>query len=177
MLETSQLIKMKINDRIDELFHAYSGPGGGVELRSVFKLLWAALTNAVSLVDLAGVFAISIPGSSVAEILSQDLFQDFFRAFSRLKFPTGVDYCERLIDEIRNSKVVKAHADLGILGGAADKAVVRVLLKYDLPLRRAFSAYCSQSIKLGSIVSWEEVRSLSLGMEVITISVDVLYQF
>jgi hypothetical protein len=158
---------MKLSDRIEELFNAYSGPSGTVELRSVFKLLWAALSNSVSLVDLAGVFAISIPGTSTLEVLTQDLFHDFFRAFARLKFPSGVDYCERLIDEIRNSKVVKTHTDLGILGTLADKASVRILLKYDLPLRRAFSAFCSQSMKVGSIVSWDEVRTLALGMEVL----------
>ena len=156
---------MKVLERIEEIFHAYCGPNGSVELKSVFKLLWPALNNAVSIVDLAGVFAISIPSTAVSESLTDDLFSDFFRAFSRLKFPAGVDYCERLIDEIRNSKSIKA-PDLGVLGLSADKHVVRVLLKYDLPLRRAFSTFCGQAVRVGGTVSWDEVRSLSLGMEV-----------
>eukprot|EP01031_Cornospumella_fuschlensis_P013455 gene13455-16449_t len=50
-------LTMKVADRINELFLLCGGPGGYVEMRSAVKLLWPTLTNAVSLVDLAGVFA------------------------------------------------------------------------------------------------------------------------
>ncbi len=166
-------------DRIDELFQAYSNPSGGVDMRGAFRLLWKTLTNTVSAVDLAGVFAVSIPSTSNVEYLSQDLFQDFFKAYARLKYPLGSDFCEKLLDEIRHIKGWKPPPDTGALSSIADKNAIRVLLKYDLPLRRAFSTFCAQSIRVGSSVSWDEVKSLSLGMEVghiILFSETVIYQ-
>lgn len=153
-------------DRIDELFFAYSTPSGGVDMRGVFRLLWKTLTNIVSAVDLAGVFAVSIPSTSNSEVLSQELFQDFFKAYARLKYPLGSDYCEKLLDDIRHIKGTKQQGDPGALTSIADKNAIRVFLKYDLPLRRAFSTFCAQSLRVGSSVSWDEVKSLSLGMEV-----------
>eukprot|EP01033_Poteriospumella_lacustris_P004935 gene4935-3529_t len=70
-----------------------------------------------------------------------------------------------MLDEIRHIKGSKPQPDNGALSAIADKNAIRVLLKYDLPLRRAFSTFCAQAIRVGSSVSWDEVKSLSLGME------------
>lgn len=135
-------------------------------MRGAFRALWKSLTNTVSGVDLAGVFAVSIPSTNANETLSQDLFQDFFKAYARLKYPLGSDFSEKMLDEIRHIKGSKPQPDNGALSAIADKNAIRVLLKYDLPLRRAFSTFCAQAIRVGSSVSWDEVKSLSLGMEV-----------
>lgn len=158
---------VRVADRIDEIFQAYSIPSGGVDMRGVFRLLWKTLSNTVSAVDLAGVFAVSIPSTTAAEILTQELFHDFFKAYARLKYPLGSDYCEKLLDEIRHVRGTKPHpSEFGALISIADKNAIRVLLKYDLPMRRAFSMFCGQAMRVGSIVSWDEVKVLALGMEV-----------
>lgn len=157
---------VRVTERIDEIFQSQSGVSGVVDLRGVFRLFWGTLTNGCSLVDLAGVYAISIPTSSNAESLTHDLFQDFFRAFARLKYPSGADHCERLLDEVQitlkmskgNTSIDASHS---VLLSAADKQVMRVLLKYDLPLRRAFSTFCGQAIRVGAVVTWDEVSRKS----------------
>ena len=46
-----------------------------------------------------------------------------------------------------------------------DKNIVRILLKYDLPIKRAYSNFCGQSVRVGGKLNWEEVKSMSIGME------------
>lgn len=156
---------MRVGDKIDEIFQASSGSHGIIELKQIIKIFWSTLNNAVSLVDLAGVFSVSIPSSSINEALTREMFQDFFRAFARMKIPSGLDFSEKLLDELRQSKSQKS-LDNAIIASISDKSVIRVFLKYDLPLRRAFATFCGQAVRVGSIVSWDEVKSLSLGMEV-----------
>lgn len=160
---------MKTTDRINELFLLCGGPNGFVEMRSALKLLWPTLNNAVSLVDLAGVFAVSIPSSLNTEVLNGDLFSDFFRSFARLKFSAGSDFVEKLLEEL--GPVKRLMSDHAVLNSVADKNTVRILLKFDLPLRRAFSLFCSKSLR-GGRVTWEEVRQLSLGVEVCMFEVE-----
>lgn len=155
----------RVAERIDELYQQCCGPNGSVDLRTIFKVLWSSLNNQVSLVDLAGVFAVSIPGSSSSEVLARDIFPDFIRAFARLRYPSGNDFCEKLLDEIGGSRGPRLANESGMLSMLADKQVIRVLLKYDLPLRKAFSVFCAQGMRSGGMVSWDEVRRLLLGME------------
>ncbi len=189
----------KTLDKIDEYFQLACGSNGCVDLKAAFKLLWSTLNNSVSAVDLAGVFSISIPSNNPVEALSRDLFHDFLRAYSRLKFPSGGDFVERILEDLRQSKggihtgmnpptssVIKsttnaaanAHqqqllqqnqihsAESNLIYSIADKTLIRVLLKYDLQLRRAYAAFCGQAVRVGGLVSWDEVKSLNLGMEV-----------
>jgi len=159
-------IQMKLSEKIDEVFHAYCGPNGTIELRSIFKLFWPTLQNSVSIVDLAGLYTVSIPSTNVTETLTLDLFHSFFRAFARLKFSTGADFCERLLEEIKSVQGIRKQFETGILNSLADKNVIRTLLKYDLQLRRAFSTFSGQAVRIGGMVSWDEVKNLGLGMEV-----------
>lgn len=186
---------MKIVDKIDEYFQQACGSNGCVDLKSAFKLLWATLNNAVSAVDLAGVFSISVPSNNPIEALSRDLFHEFLKAYARLKYPSGADYVERLLEELRQSKgglhtgsnpppLMQKGAtmqqqqqyhnqqsnplsttDRNLIYSIADKTIIRVLLKYDLQIRRAFAAFSGQAVRVGGLVSWEEVKTLSLGME------------
>jgi hypothetical protein len=157
---------MKLLERIDELFHAYCGPNGTLDLRSTMKLFWPTLQNSCSMVDLAGLFSVTIPSTNVSETLTVELFQNFFRAFARLKFPTGADFCERLIEELKSVQGNRKQYENGILNQLAEKNVIRILLKYDLQLRRAFSMFSGQAVRIGGVVSWDEVKNLGLGMEV-----------
>jgi hypothetical protein len=39
-------------------------------------------------------------------------------------------------------------------------------LKYDLPLRRAFSAFAGRGVKVGGGLTWDEVKRMGIGMDV-----------
>lgn len=157
----------KVKEKIEELFSVTSGSFGSVDFRNVCKLLWTSLNNSVSLVDLSGMFMVSVPNGG-AETLSNDLFMDFFKAFSRIKFPSGTDFCEKLLEEIRNSKSLKVSSELPAFGLMMEKNAIRVLLKFDLPVRKAYSNFCGQQVRVGGVLSWDEVRSMQIGMEVST---------
>lgn len=158
---------MRLADRIDNLYLHLSGTSNHIDLKVIFKAFWSVLRNGISLVDLAGIFSIAIPSISVTETLNQDLFPDFFRAFSRLCYPTGVDYVERMLDDLKNlpSNNRSLSPPFSWLMCIADKAIVRLLLKYDIQLRKIFCTFCSQSIRVGGIISWEDVKTMNLGME------------
>ena len=99
-------------------------------------------------------------------MLNNDLFTEFIKAFSRLRYPTNPEFCNLVLDEIKGAKGMRANTDNPFFATIMDKNVVRILLKYDLPLRRAYSNFCGQSVRVGGILSWDEVKSLCIGMEV-----------
>lgn len=156
---------MTIQEKINELFVSCSGSSGSTDFRAVSRVLWMCLNNSVSIVDLAGVFTVSIPGNGM-EVLSADLFTEFIKAFARLKYPTSPDFCDALLEEIRGSQGFRLNTDNPSFSLMMDKTVVRVLLKYDLPLRKAYSNFCGQSVRVGGILSWDEVKNLAIGMEI-----------
>lgn len=156
---------MILQEKIHELFMYCTGNNGTVDFKAVSKVLWMCLNNSVSIVDLAGVFTVSIPGNG-SEVLNAELFTEFIKAFARLRFPTAPDFCNLLLDEIKGSKGFRANTENSFFAMMMDKNVMRILLKYDLPLRRAYSNFCGQSVRVGGILNWDEVKSLSIGMEV-----------
>lgn len=152
-------------DRIDDLFTNCGGSMGAVDLKTINKVFWPSLNNSVSIVDLAGIFTVSLPNSDT-DTLSQSLFSQFFRAFARTKYSTGNDFCEKLLDEIKESKGLKINSDLPTFSNIVDKNTVRVLLKYDLPIRKAYSNFCGQQVRVGGVLTWDEVKKMSVDMEV-----------
>lgn len=159
---------MRLADRIDNLYLLLSGTSNHIDIKIVFKAFWPVLRNGISLVDLAGIFSIAIPSVSVTETLNQDLFPDFFRAFSRLCYPSGTDYVEKMLNDLKNLPLNNNKSmpnSFSWLLCIADKAIVRLLLKYDIQLRKIFCTFCSQSIRVGGIISWEDVKTMNLGME------------
>ena len=73
-----------------------------------------------------------------------------------MKFPNEVDYCEKLLNDIRNNRNEIESYTFPIM---MDKHIIRILLKYDLPIKRAYSNFCGQSVRVGGKLSWEEVMS------------------
>lgn len=138
---------------------------GEADFRSLAAVFWPVLDNKLSLVDFAGVFTMSCPSSS-ASSLDSHLFSDFFGGVARMKYPTGGDFVERLLDNVKAARSIKIRHDLPLFAKAMDKHVIRELLKFDIPLRRAFSSFAGQSITIGGGLTWDEVRKHSLGMEV-----------
>ncbi|KAJ1427008.1 hypothetical protein B484DRAFT_397353 [Ochromonadaceae sp. CCMP2298] len=156
---------MILEEKIHELFVGCSGSNGTADFKAICKVLWMSLTNAVSVVDLAGVFTITVPGNGI-ELLNADSFTEFIKAFARLRFPTSPDFCNLVLDEVRGSKGLRSNTENPFFASVMDKNVIRILLKYDLPLRRAYSNFCGQSVRVGGILNWDEVKSLSIGMEI-----------
>lgn len=156
---------MILEEKIHELFVSCSGSNGTADFKSISKVLWMCLNNAVSIVDLAGVFTVSIPGNGI-EMLNNDLFTEFIKAFSRMKYPTNPEFCNLVLDEIKGTKGLRTNTENPFFSMIMDKNVIRILLKYDLPLRRAYSNFCGQSVRVGGILNWDEVKNLSIGMEV-----------
>jgi hypothetical protein len=74
------------------------------------------------------------------------VFEEFFRAIARQKYPSGQDYCERLLDDLKSTvsvtatgtsaaAVKKAMSDTSSFIRCMDRSTMRVLLKFDLALR------------------------------------------
>jgi hypothetical protein len=132
---------------------------GYCDLLGVATTFWPVLNNTVSIVDLGGVYAMTGHTN-----LNSAIFSEFLSALARVKYPTGHDYKERLLEDVTNGKGVRVNSDNAAFVKTMDKAVIRTLLKFDLPLRRAFSAFASQAS--GGGLTWDEVKRLSVGMEV-----------
>jgi hypothetical protein len=94
-------------------------------------------------------------------VLDEDLFREFVRAFSRLRFPTAPDYCDRLMEEILGNDELRAFSEAADFAEVMHKSVMRGLLKYDVPLRRAYCKFCLSNDTL----SWPDVKSRSVGMD------------
>jgi hypothetical protein len=82
-----------------------------------------------------------------------------------MRYPTNPEFCNLVLDEVRGSKNLRTNTDNPFFSSIMDKNVVRILLKYDLPIRRAYSNFCGQSVRVGGILNWDEVKNLSIGME------------
>ena len=148
---------------------ASSTTGGPMinDFTAVVKVLWPILDNNVSLCDLSGLFTISSP-SRADGALDIKLFTEFLTALSKLKYPIVKDPLERLLKEIINAKSVHFGSDNALFSKLIDKQVIRALLKFDLPLRRAFSAFAGDETmaRVGGSLNWEDVKSQNIGMEI-----------
>lgn len=152
--------------RIDEIFVQCSSDvsTGMVDFRSVAKVFWPVLDNKISIIDLAGIFSMTTPNS--ADALDSIIFSEFFNGVARVKYPTGADFCERLLDHFKLAKGFKIRHDLPIFAKAMEKQVIREFLKFDIPLRRAFGSFAGQTITIGGGLTWNEVKKHSIAMEV-----------
>jgi hypothetical protein len=169
ILITKIITMVRTQDRIDEIFMHVGGALGAVDFKSILAHFWIALNNSTSVVDLAGIFTVGVSGHGQGvETLNATLFTEFFKAFARAKYPTGTDFCEKLLDELKEAKGLKVATDSPILSGLVEKTVVRVLLKYDLALRKAYSNFCGQQVRIGGILNWDEVKKMSIDMEVVS---------
>jgi hypothetical protein len=98
--------------------------------------------------------------------LDTRLFTEFLTAIAQIKFGSVPNGLERLLNEIMNAKSVHFGADTALFNKLIDRNVIRVLLKYDLPLRRAFCAFAGSAARVGGRLSWDEVKAQNIGMEV-----------
>lgn len=156
-----------IQDKIQDVFVACSNrsgetTGGTCDLQGVVSVFWAAMNNSLSLVDISGVFAMAGSKSHI----DSNLFYEFFSGVARVKYPTGLDFREKMLEDIANAKSIRLSLDNPSFLKAIDKNTVKVLLRFDLPLRRCFSSFAGHSVNVGAGLTWEEVKKMSVGMEV-----------
>jgi len=153
-------------ERIDDVFVQCSAKSnsatGCCDFRGVVAVFWSILDNTLSLIDIAGVYAVTTP----ADTLDASVFVDFFNGIARLKFPSGTEYKEKMLDLLRDSKPLPSSANSALFGKIMDKNVMKLLLKFDLPLRRCFGSFAGKNISFGGNLTWEEVKKNSIGMEI-----------
>jgi len=100
------------------------------------------------------------------ETLDSTLFVQFFHGISRIKFPLVPDHAERLVEDVAKSNNMSARLDSRNFAKVMDKNVMKVLLKYDMPLRRVFGYFAGANVKVGGGVTWDELKRTNTGMEV-----------
>ncbi len=162
---------MGVQEAIAELFGRCAVPPGSQtvsDFATLVKSLWPILDNNVSLCDLSGVFTISVPGRNDSS-LDLKLFSEFLSAISRIKFSNHSNAMglELLMNEVVSAKSVHFGSDSALFSKLVDKQVIRVLLKFDLPLRRAFSSFAGSAARVGGGLNWDDVKAQNIGMEVI----------
>jgi hypothetical protein len=154
--------KEAIAARIDDIFVTCTGSTGTADLKSVVKVFWPVLDNKVSIVDLAGVFTMCVPGNG-NDTLDLITFADFFNGIARVKFSSAADYLEKMLSEVAACSGIKIKTDLPLFNQVLDKVVIRALLKQDMALRKSFSSFAGQNINVGGGLTWEEVQKLGVG--------------
>ena len=155
-------------EKIDDIFVQCSNKSesaaGTADFTGISSIFWPILDNSLSLVDLAGVFAIAGSQSAKLDLI---LFSEFFNGVARVKFPTGSDYREKLLDNFTSVKSMKIQVDSSSSSftKAMDRNVIKVLLKFDISLRRAFCSFAGKNISVGGNLTWDEVKKKSITME------------
>lgn len=152
------------HDQIKEIFTTCSNGQGCVDFQHTCAQLWTILDNNLSLCDISGVFTVANPDSD--NWLDLLLFNQFFGGVARIKYSLGPDNVDRLVQDILKAKTLRCRNDPGSCINSIDKNVMRVLLKFDMPLRRAFSNFAGKDIAVGGSLTWEEVKKRNIGMEI-----------
>lgn len=156
---------MGIQEKIDSYFVLCCQSTGAANFKGIAKIFWPILDNSVSLVDLSGVYTLS-SGDNSPNGIDITQFSEFFHGLARLKYPFETNYCAKMVECMESTRALTFSNDIKLFMKCMDKDVTRVLLNFDYLLRRAFSSFAGQSIRLGAGLSWEEVKQLSIGMEV-----------
>lgn len=154
----------RTSDKIQDLYRLCIDASGTVDFRSICKHFWFILENSLTFLDLAGVFSLATSGSKT-EVLDASLFLQFLNAIAKIRFPSSDNSTENLIDRILTTRGLKITNETNFYK-IMDKSVMKVLLKFDLSLRKIFSSFAGKNIRLGAGLTWNEVKNQSIGMEI-----------
>lgn len=154
-----------VNDKIGEIYTlCLSGNNDTVQFLGVAKNFWSVLDNSLTLCELSGIYTIANPRGQ--DYLDLPLFTGFCNSVSKIKYRSEVNHLEKLVDDLISARTMKCGFDNPTFAKAMEKSVMRVLLKYDMPLRRSFSAFAGRGVKIGGGLTWEEVKRMEVGMDV-----------
>ena len=163
MMKASELL-----DRIREIWNKCTS-SKALEFVDVVRLLWPLLDNNCTMVDVAGVWSVAAGDG----LMDQTKFGDFLNALAKVRFPNeeGKAACPKLVDEILallNKKDSPFPPGLSSVEfhRSVDRSCLQELLKVDTLLKNAFATFAGESVSMTGSVIWEEVRKMSLGMEV-----------
>jgi len=119
------------------------------------------------MIDIGNLYGVAISGTAHSHqaALDRPLFTEFLNSFARLKYPASTDFTTQLLDELTSAKSVKI-METPFMNKAFERHAIRVLTKFDLPLRRAFCNFAGSGANIGVGVTWEEVKRLDMGMEI-----------
>ena len=125
------------------------------------KIFWIVLNNNLSLCDIGGIYTLITNTANQTELNGQS-FISFFDCIATSKFPEQKNSVELLLDNINHSTHVIN--SLALNSTYFEKSVIKTLLKFEIPLKRYFSAFASKSHNQMSL-SWVEVMSQSITLD------------
>lgn len=165
-------------DKIDLIFEKCTSVTAkkktAVDFVSTAKIFWSVLNNSLTLVDLVGVWNIVAPsGETVAspdDTLEIKLFHEFFNGIAKIKYPTlsAYEFTEKLLEDFNTSVGPSVYEKLNTIDKMFDRNVIYELFKMDLVMKKTYTSYAGENvISIDGGLAWEEVKNLSIGMEVI----------
>ena len=156
---------MATSEKIEEIFAlCTSGTSNVIYFPEMAKYFWPVLDNNVTLCDLSGIFTIANPRGQ--DHLDLPLFTEFLNSISRIKYPGEMNHLDKLVDDLVAARSTRYNSNNTTFIASLDKSVMRVLLKFDLSLRRAFSAFAGRGVRVGGGLTWDEVKRMEVGMDV-----------
>lgn len=162
--DSSKIWQLKVQDIFERCCDKKSAKKQA-DFVSTVKALWTSLDNSLCLVDLAGVWAITISNTD-DDRLDFGAFTDFLNGISKLKYPTNRDeYCQMFIDDVNFAEGRNRKLNFFDLETGLDRSIIHELFKVDHLLKKAFSSFAGDSIPDVTFM-WEEVKRRSLGIEV-----------
>lgn len=157
--------KQNLSASIGDLFFQCSNSSGLADFKSIAKNFWCALDNSLSLIDIVGLYTLACNGQEKTDSLDINMFAEFLSGSARVKYSSGNDTSEKLVDVIRDGKTLKVAVDSPSFSKIIEKNTLKALLKYDIPLKRVFSAFSGKDVRLGAGLTWNEVKNRSVGMD------------
>ena len=160
-----------VRDRVDQIFERCrdkKSTKNSADFMSTVKVFWSCLNNSLSLVDLAGIWAITVSAGE-DDGLDSKVFFDFFNGIARLKYPTAVgnEFCSMLLDDLDSDVTYSERLNMHVFDRVLDRNAIHELFKLDSSLKKAYTTFAGDNIiNVDGGLTWEEVRGLSLGMEV-----------
>lgn len=156
----------KRNAQLDEIFALVTnGSRDLTDFPMLMKHFYPLLDNTLTFVDIYGVFTVASSDGPNPDSLDWSHFEEFFIALGKLKYPKSTESFQKLIDDFQKARQLHIIFEIKAFHKMLDRNVLRQLLKYDLPLRRSFSYFAGHAVTVGGGLSWDEVKSRSIGME------------
>mmetsp|Transcript_22243 Transcript_22243/g.32358 ORF Transcript_22243/g.32358 Transcript_22243/m.32358 type:complete len:688 (+) Transcript_22243:128-2191(+) len=156
---------MSIQEKLEEIFALCTlGTNSVVHFPEIAKNFWPVLDNNLTLCDLSGAFTVA--NSKGLDHLDFTVFTTFLDNLSGVKYPDDENHLDKLVEDLINARSLKYNCDNSTFTQAMDTHVIRVLLKYDIPLRRLFSAFAGRGVKVGGGLTWDEVKRMEVGMDI-----------
>ena len=167
-------------DRIDLVFErcCCKKSKKGADFVGTVKVFWTSLNNFLSLVDLSSIWAVTASnGQQVQQQeeggLDSKNFVDFFSGIARLKYPsvTASESCEMLLEDVGTESDLPDGLNSPLYSPLFDRAIdrnaIHELFKIDTALKNAYATFAGDNVvKFDGGLAWEEVRRLTLGLEV-----------